>query len=69
MHVKSDALAFPSVVMPFQNAYLIKRAPQVDASKWFVLVKLETVLIVEMDGPELAEGKRELQLIRGIQTG
>jgi hypothetical protein len=35
----------------------------------FVLIELETVLIVEMNGPELVESAGEIDFIGGIESG
>src|SRR5262245_15343398 len=46
--IKADVFTFPAITVPFQRPNLIKRNPKIIASKRFVLVELQTVLIVKM---------------------
>ena len=69
MHVEADALAARPIAVALEHPHLVERAAQVDAGERLVLVELEPVLIVEVDGPKLARRQRELHLVGGVEPG
>src|SRR5207302_975555 len=66
-HVETDVLAVVAVAVALERAHLIESDAQVIASKRLVLVELQSVLVVQMQRPEFAEGHRELDFIGGIK--
>jgi len=69
MDVEADHLAFLAVAVTFQGADLVEGDAQIGAAKGFILVELQAVLVVEMEGPELAEGAGEVDFVGRVESG
>src|SRR5437763_7016705 len=52
MNVEADIFAMSSVTGPFENANLIERYAQIGAAERLVLVKLQAVLVVQVQRPQ-----------------
>src|SRR5690242_900576 len=60
MHVEADVLAVPAVAVSFKRADLIECDAKIVASKRLVLVELQSILVIQVQGPQLAESHREI---------
>src|SRR5258706_12205344 len=69
MDIEADIFAIGAVVVAFENAHMIESGAKIVASKWFVLVELQAVLIVQMERPKFAERHGKIDFIRRIKTG
>src|ERR1041385_2003470 len=68
VHVKSDPFAFPAVAIAFESADLIESNTEIGTAEGFVLVEFQTILIIEMERPKLAEGHGKINFIRGVEA-
>ncbi len=57
--IETDVFAVAAIAVEFQRAHLVERAPQIRVAEGPVLVVFQTVLIVQMKRPELAEAHGE----------
>src|SRR5262249_42745084 len=69
MHVEANVFTVLAVTGAFEGAHLIEGATEIRAAERFVLVKLQSVLIVQMKRPELVERHRKFNFISGIESG
>src|SRR6266446_4950753 len=67
--IEADILAFFSIAVALERANLGERKTQIGAAKGFILIKLQTVLIVQMERPKFAEGHCKIDFIGWIQAG
>ena len=51
MDVEADIFTVAAIAILLEDAHLIERAAEIGAAKGFVLVKFQTVLIVQMQRP------------------
>ena len=58
MYVEAHVLAALAVAVAFERAHLIERHAQIRTAKRFVLVEFQTVLVVEVQRPQLSERHR-----------
>src|SRR2546429_553137 len=69
MNIKADVFTALSIAIAFEGADLVEGDPQIGAAEGFILVELQPVLIVEVEGPKLAESHGEVDFISGIEPG
>ena len=69
MHIEADVFAVLPVAVAFERADLIERTPDAHVAERAVLIILQSVLVVEMQRPELAELHGEIDFIRRIEPG
>ena len=70
MRVESDAgIVFAAVPVALKNPDLIEGRAKVDAAEGLILVELQTILVVQMHGPQLLLRDGKFQLIRRIKAG
>ena len=69
LHVETDGFAVLAVVVDIQNADLVEGTTDVNGSEGLVLIELEAILVVEMDGEELLVGESVSHFVRWIEIG
>ena len=68
MHVEADEFPVLAIAVSLEGADLVERNPQIVAAKRLVLIKLQPVLIVQVERPEFAEGHRKINFIGRIKS-
>ena len=67
--IEADILALGAVVVLAEKLDLVESGTEIFHAEALVLIKLETVLVIEMYGKELVESKGEAYFIGGIESG
>ena len=68
MDVKADIFPVATVLVLLQDPDLVEGASEVGAAKWFVLIKFQTVLIVQVERPKFVKRHGKGDLICWVQT-
>lgn len=67
--IKADMFPFLTVTVALQSTDLVEGHSQIGTAKRFVLIKFKPVLVVQVNGPELAESAGKIDLICGVESG
>src|ERR1043166_1208280 len=65
VNIETDVLSVAAIFISFQNTHLIEGGAKVITGEGLVLVEFKAVLIIEVQGPELAEGHGKVDFIGG----
>ena len=69
LNVQADVFTMLAVVIFHQDPNLIERLAQILHAKGLILIKLEAVLVIQVNAPKLAAGQAEGDLTGRIQAG
>src|ERR1043166_6264702 len=69
VNIETDVLSVAAIFISFQNTHLIEGGAKVITGEGLVLVEFKAVLIIEVQGPELAEGHGKVDFLGGIEAG
>lgn len=68
MHIETNVFAVLSITIAIQNPHLVESGTKIGAAERFVLIVFETVLVVEVNGPQLSERHGEVHFIGGVES-
>src|SRR5437660_3693855 len=66
--IEANKFALLAIAVALERADLVEGNAQVRAPEGLVLVELQSVLIVEMQRPELAKSHGEIDFVRGVEA-
>src|SRR6185436_10853875 len=69
VNVETNEFPVFPILISLQNPDLIECASQTNARERLVLVELQAILIVQMEGPQFTESHREINFVRWIESG